>query len=195
MISIIVPVYNVEPFIRDCLDSIRNQTFQDWECILINDGSTDGSGSACRQYCKRDPRFKYIHQRNAGVSAARNTGLDAAQGEFISFVDPDDCIMDNFYSTMLDTLQKHNADIVSCAALSISEGDNYMTWSKGLKKITALGIPFLLTQENVIEGRDAIVMAIVNEQIGTVCWDKLYKQDLWQMRVSRKISHLGKIRP
>ena len=89
-ISIIVPVYKVEQYLRRCLDSIAAQTFTDWECILIDDGSPDKSGAICDEYAAKDKRFRVIHQKNAGVSAARNVGLDAAYGEWICFCDSDD---------------------------------------------------------------------------------------------------------
>ncbi len=84
-ISIIVPVYKVENYLRRCLDSIVNQTFKDWECILVDDGSPDNCPRICNEYAERDHRFRVIHQENAGVSAARNNGLNEATGEWIGF--------------------------------------------------------------------------------------------------------------
>lgn len=100
--SIIIPVYNVAPYLRECLDSVLAQTFTDWEAICIDDGSTDGSGAILDEYAARDSRFRIIHQPNAGVSVARNKGLDVAKGEWIWFVDSDDMIkphaLDRFYN-------------------------------------------------------------------------------------------------
>ena len=90
MISVIVPVYNVKPYLRKCLDSIVSQTYQDLEILVIDDGSTDGSGKICDEY-KRDQRVRVFHTENAGLSAARNLGLDKAHGEWIEFIDSDDC--------------------------------------------------------------------------------------------------------
>lgn len=90
--SIIIPVYNVAPYLRECLDSVLAQTFTDWEAICVDDGSTDGSGAILDEYAARDPRFRVIHQTNAGVSAARNRALDVAKGEWVWFVDSDDSI-------------------------------------------------------------------------------------------------------
>ncbi len=90
--SIIVPVYNVEKYLRECLDSISLLKTVTWETILVDDGSTDTSGQICDEYAKQDSRFRVIHQKNAGVSAARNAGLDAAKGEWIWFVDSDDIV-------------------------------------------------------------------------------------------------------
>ena len=91
-ISVIVPVYQAEAYIRRCLDSIVNQTFQDWECILVDDGSKDNSGAICDEYAVKDSRFRVIHQTNRGVSVARQVGLDASKGEYIAFADPDDWV-------------------------------------------------------------------------------------------------------
>ena len=90
--SIVIPVYNVAPYLRECLDSVLAQTFTDWEAICVDDGSTDGSGAILDEYAAKDSRFRVFHQPNAGVSAARNKALDVAQGEWIWFVDADDVI-------------------------------------------------------------------------------------------------------
>lgn len=95
-ISIIIPVYNVEKYLRECLDSISQLKTVSWETILVDDGSTDTSGQICDEYAKQDSRFRVIHQKNAGVSAARNAGLEAARGEWIWFVDSDDSINPDF---------------------------------------------------------------------------------------------------
>ena len=89
MISVIVPVYNVEKYLEECLDSIQNQTYSDIEVILVNDGSTDTSKDICEEYCKQDSRFKLINQANQGQSVARNNGVAASTGEFFAFVDSD----------------------------------------------------------------------------------------------------------
>ena len=91
-ISIIVPVYKVEQYLRQCLDSVLVQTFGDWECILVDDGSPDNSGSICDEYAKKDPRFRVIHKENGGVSSARNEGLKHTSGEWVYFVDSDDTL-------------------------------------------------------------------------------------------------------
>lgn len=89
-VSIIVPVYNVEKYLHQCLDSIQAQTFRNWECIVVDDGSTDSSASICDLYSHADSRFIVIHKENGGVSSARNAALEIARGEFIGFADPDD---------------------------------------------------------------------------------------------------------
>lgn len=96
-ISIIIPVYNAEKYLRECLDSVLAQTFTDFEVLLINDGSTDNSGQICDAYALQDTRIKVFHQENGGVSSARNLGLDNAKGEWITFVDSDDYLGDNYF--------------------------------------------------------------------------------------------------
>ena len=97
--SIIIPVYKCEPFLRRCLDSVLSQTIEDWEAILIEDGSPDNSGRICDEYAERDLRFKVIHKTNTGVSDTRNKGLDVAKGEFIVFIDSDDWIGPNYLAS------------------------------------------------------------------------------------------------
>ena len=111
MISVIVPVYNVETYLEECLDSIQNQTYTDFEVLLVNDGSTDGSQAICEYYCQTDKRFRLMNQTNQGQSVARNNGVTASTGEFIAFVDSDDIILSNY----LETLMQHmggDVDIV-----------------------------------------------------------------------------------
>ncbi len=100
-ISVIVPVYKVEKYIEKCLDSISKQTFSDFECILVNDGSPDRSGEICRKYAEADSRFRVIDQENAGVSAARNRAIAEARGEFIAFIDSDDHVEPDFLSVLI----------------------------------------------------------------------------------------------
>ena len=92
MISVIVPVYNVEEYLEECLESIQNQTYTNFEVILVNDGSTDNSKEFCERYCKQDTRFHLLNQENQGQSAARNHGVTASKGELITFVDSDDVL-------------------------------------------------------------------------------------------------------
>ena len=106
LISIIVPVYNVEPFLRRCLDSILGQTYKNLEVILVDDGSTDASGTICNEYCAKDPRVRVFHQVNAGISAARNKGLDKSSGSFIVFVDSDDYIELNMVEVLLSAINR-----------------------------------------------------------------------------------------
>ncbi len=112
IVSVIVPVYNVEQYLPRCIDSILGQTFTDFELILVDDGSPDHCGVICDAYAKKDPRVKVIHQKNAGVSAARNAALATAMGEYITFVDSDDYIGHDRLETMYTALIRENADVV-----------------------------------------------------------------------------------
>ena len=113
-ISVIVPVYKVEPYLHKCLDSIVNQTYRNLEIILVDDGSPDGCPAICDEYARRDPRVRVIHQENGGVSAARNAGLDAATGDWIGWVDPDDWIEADMYESLLENALAYEADIAVC---------------------------------------------------------------------------------
>lgn len=106
IISIIVPVYNVEKYLRECLDSISCQTCTDWECLLIDDGSPDNSGAICDEYAVKDSRFKVFHKPNGGVSSARNLGLDMASGEWVTFIDSDDFISPTFLEGLYAPIAK-----------------------------------------------------------------------------------------
>ncbi len=104
LVSVIIPVYNAEKYLRECLDSVLTQTFEGFELLLINDGSTDNSGSICEEYAKSDSRVVVFHKKNNGVSAARNTGIDKSNGKFIVFVDSDDYVENATYKQLLDIL-------------------------------------------------------------------------------------------
>lgn len=111
-ISVIVPVYNIEKYLSQCLDSIIHQTYKNLEIILVDDGSTDSSGLICDNYSQKDKRIKIIHKCQGGLSDARNAGLKIATGEYISFIDSDDFIDKNMYSILINNTQKYNSDIV-----------------------------------------------------------------------------------
>jgi len=111
-VSVIIPVYNVEKYLPDCLDSLLAQTMPDWEAILVDDGSTDASGRICDRYSAQDARFKVIHQQNGGAASAKNAGLDAAEGEFVGFMDSDDHVAPNWLEACLHAMRAHDAGIV-----------------------------------------------------------------------------------
>lgn len=114
LISIIIPVYNAEKFIAKCLDSVLNQSHQNLEIILVNDGSTDQSGFICDEYAQRDERVSVLHKENGGVSSARNTGLKIAKGKYIGFVDPDDWIEPGMFENLYQLIVNYQADISAC---------------------------------------------------------------------------------
>ncbi|MEH7380043.1 glycosyltransferase [Bacillus sp. JJ1533] len=120
-ISVIIPVYNVEKYLSRCIDSVLNQTFQDFEIILVNDGSTDKSGVICDKYAQKDQRISVIHKKNARVSAARNDGIRMAKGKYVSFIDSDDWIEPVMYQEMVNKVQEYNLDIVMCDYMKKSD--------------------------------------------------------------------------
>ena len=114
LISVIIPVYNVEQYLRQCVDSVLAQTYQNIEIILVDDGSTDSSGDICNQYKNTDKRINIVHQKNAGLSEARNKGFDISNGKFITFIDSDDWIAPNFIECLVCEINKANADFAFC---------------------------------------------------------------------------------
>ena len=120
-ISVIVPVYQVEPYIHCCVDSILAQTFPDYELILVDDGSPDRCPAICDAYAEKDGRIHVIHQENGGLSAARNAGIDMAKGEFLTFVDSDDMIHPQFLERLINNLEKNNCGISICQLRSFTD--------------------------------------------------------------------------
>ena len=116
-LSIIVPCYNVEKYVSDCLDSLLNQTFKDFEIICVNDGSTDSTLEILEKYSKKDNRIKIITQKNKGLSGARNTGIDAANGDYIAFLDSDDWVSKNFYLKLYEAITKNDCDIAAATII------------------------------------------------------------------------------
>jgi glycosyltransferase involved in cell wall biosynthesis len=124
-ISVIIPVYNVERYLERCLDSLVNQIHKNIEIILINDGSTDSSKSICEKYVQNDDRIRLINQKNGGSSIARNSGLDAATGDIIAFIDSDDYIEDTMFSSMFECMQTHNLDVVEIAPIGTDNNKEF----------------------------------------------------------------------
>lgn len=113
-VSIIVPVYKAEKYLHRCVDSILAQTFTDWECILVDDGSPDGSGAICDEYAQKDARIRIIHKENGGVSSARNMALGIITGKWLTFVDSDDCLYPNAFAYLFLPAEQNNLDMVQC---------------------------------------------------------------------------------
>ena len=114
LISIIIPVYNVEIYIEQCLDSIKKQSYQNFEVIIVNDGSQDNTESICKKIAQSDARFKYFSKENGGVSSARNFGLDNANGHYITFIDGDDWVDPNHLEILIKSITENNSDIAIC---------------------------------------------------------------------------------
>jgi len=147
-ISIIIPIYNVEKYLARCLDSVINQTYENLEIILVNDGSKDNSLKICKNYQKKDSRIIVIDKINEGVSAARNTGIEAATGKYIGFVDPDDWIEPVMYENICGTIERHNCSIAFC---------NYSKDRKTIKSLKTLEV-----NKDVLEKLDIINDLIAN---------------------------------
>lgn len=161
--SIIIPVYNVEPYLRECLDSVMAQTVEDWESICVDDGSTDGSGAILDEYAAKDQRFRVIHQANAGVSEARNKGLDEAKGEWISFIDADDWIDKAFLAKLCQVSRVSQTDIVfSCVKKVFEAGDS---------KIIGPGHSGLYAPEDLYTTYNSLC---------AWSWGKIYRSRLWK---------------
>ncbi len=118
-ISIVVPIYNVEKYLKKCIDSIRVQTFEDFELLLVDDGSPDNCGEICDRYAKEDSRIKVIHKKNGGLSDARNAGIDIARGDYIGFIDSDDFIENDMYQTLYDLVKNADADMAVCGVYNV----------------------------------------------------------------------------
>lgn len=165
LVSIIVPVYKVEPYLRRCLDSIVNQTYTNLEIILVEDGSPDDCPQICDEYAARDKRIVVIHKENGGLSDARNAGLDICKGGYISFVDSDDWVDETYIETLLDLSIKENADIAI--------GENIRT--EGCSKPTKKNITI-----NACHSKEALKHLFSQNHIAfTVSWGKLYKKNLF----------------
>lgn len=162
VISVIVPVYNVMKYIRQCLDSICAQTFSALEIILVDDGSTDESGSICDEYAKKDERIRVVHQENQGLSAARNKGLELASCDFVGFIDSDDWIEPDTYQVLYNNLCVADADISTCALDNAPFDAN-------------------TSVEPIVYSREeAMYAALSNPFFGVFACNKLYKKELFK---------------
>ena len=169
LVSLIIPVFNVRPFLTECLESVTKQDYSRLEIIVIDDGSDDGSGSLCDVYAEKDKRMKVFHQENKGLSAARNSGLSKANGEIIAFLDSDDAMMPSMISTMTEKMLKHDADIVSCGFL-------YYQTEKKMKETA----PYQeVKYEEEILNSDQALKALTDSRIKNAVWNKLYRRELF----------------
>ncbi len=134
LISVIIPVYNVEEYLRECVDSVLCQTYGNFEIILVDDGSTDSSGEICDEYLEKDERVTVIHQKNGGLSVARNAGLSETNGDYIYFLDSDDYISENAIETLLKIAQRDNSDIVFFDAVSFADTDDFEVSQNYIRK-------------------------------------------------------------
>lgn len=168
LISVVIPVYNVEKYLIECLDSIVQQTYKSLEIIIVDDGSTDGSSNICDLFAQKDERIRVVHKLNAGLSDARNVGIEIATGKYITFVDSDDYIELDMISYLYNLLRKENADMSVCQR----------------KKVNENGDPIfdkLDITENLIKGnRNCMKEFFINPGLDTVAWGKLYLRSMFQ---------------
>ena len=164
LVSIVTPVYNVERFLPQCIDSVLAQTLNDWELILIDDGSTDGSGAVCDRYAAADPRIRVVHKKNGGQAESRNIGISMARAELIGFVDSDDWIEPRMYEVLYDALVKNGADISICG---------YFMSYVGSEKPSMKG-----DKEILIPAQEALNKVLDDKEIKSYIWDKLFKREL-----------------
>lgn len=167
-ISVIVPVYRVEKFLPQCIESVLNQTFTDFELILVDDGSPDRCPAICDEAAERDARVRVIHQANQGLSAARNAGIEAARGAWLSFVDSDDYIAPQFYEKLYQTAQRTDADCVMCSVQNVDES------GKPIDSALMRVADEVKTGQEVLRkiGRDDVTPYLT-------AWNKLYRRKLF----------------
>lgn len=167
LISIIMPIYKAEDYLNNSITSILNQTLENFELILVDDGSPDNSGKICDELALNDNRIKVIHKENGGASTARNAGLDIAQGEFIAFVDSDDWIEPNMFETLFNLAKEHNADISQCNYIKVENEDE-----KIINDDKEIIISF-----NNIESLNNLYNEMYVSTV--VLWNKIYKKSLF----------------
>lgn len=177
MISVIISVYNMAPYIRRCIDSIRNQSYDDLEIITVDDGSTDESGIICEKLAQQDKRIVVIHKKNGGNASARNAGIDVARGEFLAFVDADDYIESNMYEIMLAEMCDPSISIACCGIIVTSvEGNNTVQ---------------VIKEKKYFSRKEALLDFFSNKSdiLPTVC-NKLFRKELFSVnRFNNDIIH------
>lgn len=174
-ISVIIPVYNVEPYLRRCLESVVLQTYKNLEIILVDDGSTDKSGSICDEYALNDERINVIHKKNGGLSSACNVGLAAATGDWIGWVDSDDWAEQDMFEYMLRGAEKYDADAAVCSRYE---------WQLNRKVFKGW------KSEEIYDGEQALRALLEDEEINNFRWDKLWKRSFFLILNFRKAACL-----
>ncbi len=169
-ITVIVPVYKVEEYLPTCVDSILSQTFEDFELILIDDGSPDNCGAICDNYARKDQRIKVIHQENQGLSGARNSGLDIATGAYMTFIDSDDAVTDAYLEKLFELIQKENADIVACQRFEFEDGANIDSYLHNNESRTLY---------KVLSNKEACIdLYTGGSDFSVNAWAKLFKREV-----------------
>ena len=164
LISIVVPIYNVEKYLKECVDSILTQTYQNLEIILVDDGSTDNSGKICNEYLNKDSRIKVFHKSNGGLSDARNYGIKQSNGKYIQFTDSDDFLDKDMIKILYNDVKENNSDVSICSFYSLKEGIIFTD----------------ATYEKKSFSRDeAIKVNLLDKEIRNYAWNKLYRKSIF----------------
>lgn len=165
LISVIVPIYKVEDYLKRCVDSIINQTYSNLEIILVDDGSPDNCPQICDAYAKQDARIKVVHKENGGLSDARNAGMEIATGEYISFIDSDDYVHMDMLNILLDVMLKEDCEIAQCGTVKFNEGETV-----ALNEVDY--------EVKVYNTKEALKELINDGHFVQTVWNKLYKADI-----------------
>ncbi len=168
LISVIIPVYNVEKYLKICLESVLNQTYQNLEIILVDDGSKDKSGQICDEYSKKDERIKVIHKENGGLSDARNVGIENSFGKYICFIDSDDYIDVKFLENLYSIIKKYNADISVCCYKIVSENSDHLKVEEKREY-----------SEEVWNNEQSYKELLLFGKLENYIWNKLFKKSLF----------------
>ena len=180
LISIIIPVYKVEKYLEKCIQSVINQTYENLQIILVDDGSPDNCGKICDEYAKKDHRIEVIHKSNGGLSDARNKGLEIAKGEYIGFVDSDDYIEADMYEVLYNLLKQYNADVSICNFYTVSQ------WKISRKNAD--------NEINEYNRSEILKEILLDKNIQSYAWNKLYKKELFdeiKYPIEKKYEDIG----
>jgi len=165
LISVIIPVYNVEKLISRCVDSVLNQTYQNFEIILVDDGSPDNCPQLCDEYAKKDARILVLHKQNGGLSSARNAGIEAAKGEYITFIDSDDYINDDYLQTLYTAISEDNTSLAIGSHRAVYDNGTVIDRSNG--------------KRDVLSSKQALEAMLYDDGVDVSAWAKLYKRELF----------------
>lgn len=164
MISIIIPIYNTEKYLEECLDSVKNQTFSDFECLCVDDGCIDNCSKIIKKYCKEDSRFKYLGGIHIGFPPSRKLGLDNAKGDFICFLDSDDFLEPQYLEKLYNLQQKYKADICCCCINSFKNNDYK------IKKV----------EYKINVYKEDRMCKIFSHPVSSFMWNKIFKKELFE---------------
>lgn len=168
LVSVIVPIYNVEQYLTHCIETILQQSYEKLEIILVDDGSLDNCGKVCDEFALKDSRIKVIHKQNGGLSDARNAGIDIATGDYITFIDSDDYVMPDMIETLMNILTEENTDIAQCDYIR-SKNDSIGEQQYKLSQ----------NDKSTVYFDDKMSAYLSNRKISTVAWGKIYKRFLF----------------